>query len=363
MTKSDGGTFEGTCQTGEQFTREQLQHQDRRRPLLRRRLAGRTCPQRVAPTASSSRRATVAATAATRLRPRPATPACRPTVDGRDFGKISGVAPAAKIAVVQGAVGGQGPETQSGGLTADILAGHRGGDHRRRRRDQLLDQRQRRPDRSGATLDVPVGRLGRHLRLRVGRQLRARCFDARPHLARGSPRSGPTRSAPYYGTVTLGNGQKYAGISTIGDHPGGSALRWSTPRRSSPPDRRRRWPRCVVPTASTRPRPRARSWSAIAAPTTGWPSPPRSKRAGGIGMVLANPTDNSLDGDLHTVPTVHVNPPASAAIKTYAATAGATATADPGQPELDQHRRTRRSPGSPRAGPRPAPAVTRSSRT
>ena len=35
------------------------------------------------------------------------------------------------------------------------------------------------------------------------------------------------------------------------------------------------------------------------------------KRAGGIGMVLANPTEDSLDGDLHSVPTVHVNPPAS----------------------------------------------------
>ena len=43
-------------------------------------------------------------------------------------------------------------------------------------------------------------------------------------------------------------------------------------------------------------------------------------------MVLANLTDNSLDGDLHIVPTVHVNPPASTDIKSYAVTAGATAT-------------------------------------
>ena len=50
------------------------------------------------------------------------------------------------------------------------------------------------------------------------------------------------------------------------------------------------------------------------------------ERAGGIGMVLANLTPNTLDADLHSVPTVHVDPPASTAITAYAATAGATAT-------------------------------------
>ena len=43
-------------------------------------------------------------------------------------------------------------------------------------------------------------------------------------------------------------------------------------------------------------------------------------------MVLVNLTPNTLDGDLHSVPTVHVDPPASTAITAYAATAGATAT-------------------------------------
>ncbi|WP_227878501.1 S8 family peptidase [Arthrobacter dokdonensis] len=39
------------------------------------------------------------------------------------------------------------------------------------------------------------------------------------------------------------------------------------------------------------------------------------KRAGGIGMILANITPGSEDLDLHSVPTVHVNPPASQQIK------------------------------------------------
>ena len=56
------------------------------------------------------------------------------------------------------------------------------------------------------------------------------------------------------------------------------------------------------------------------------------KRAGGIGMVLANLTENSTDGDLHTVPTVHLNAPAGPSVKAYALTAGATATLT-GQPD------------------------------
>lgn len=49
--------------------------------------------------------------------------------------------------------------------------------------------------------------------------------------------------------------------------------------------------------------------------------------AGGVGMILANLDDaNSLNGDYHFVPTVHVNGTMGAAIKAYAATAGATAS-------------------------------------
>lgn len=39
------------------------------------------------------------------------------------------------------------------------------------------------------------------------------------------------------------------------------------------------------------------------------------KRGGGVGMILVNVTDSSLDPDLHAVPTVHVNPPATDQIK------------------------------------------------
>jgi subtilisin family serine protease len=55
--------------------------------------------------------------------------------------------------------------------------------------------------------------------------------------------------------------------------------------------------------------------------------------AGGVGMVLANTSDaQSLDADYHIIPTSHVNATNGAAIKAYAATAGATATISPRDP-------------------------------
>ncbi|MFI6790772.1 S8 family serine peptidase [Nonomuraea sp. NPDC050383] len=50
--------------------------------------------------------------------------------------------------------------------------------------------------------------------------------------------------------------------------------------------------------------------------------------AGGVGMVLTNVDENSLNADLHTIPTVHLDVKDRQAVKDYAATPGATATID-----------------------------------
>jgi subtilisin family serine protease len=51
------------------------------------------------------------------------------------------------------------------------------------------------------------------------------------------------------------------------------------------------------------------------------------KAAGGVGMILANTSAaQSINGDWHYVPTVHVNSTDAVAIRAYAATAGATAS-------------------------------------
>lgn len=50
------------------------------------------------------------------------------------------------------------------------------------------------------------------------------------------------------------------------------------------------------------------------------------KEAGGVGMILVNTAPNSLNADFHAVPTVHLQNTDRAAVKAYAATAGAKAT-------------------------------------
>ncbi len=56
--------------------------------------------------------------------------------------------------------------------------------------------------------------------------------------------------------------------------------------------------------------------------------------AGGVGMVLYNSPDSSLNADFHFVPTVHVSNASGLAIKAYAASAGALATASIAQAQI-----------------------------
>ena len=51
------------------------------------------------------------------------------------------------------------------------------------------------------------------------------------------------------------------------------------------------------------------------------------KRAGGVGMVMTNTSPNSLNGDYHPIPSVHVDEVARTAILAYIGSAGAGATA------------------------------------
>ena len=59
------------------------------------------------------------------------------------------------------------------------------------------------------------------------------------------------------------------------------------------------------------------------------------KRAGGIGMVLVNITPSSTDVDAHSLPTVHVDAQYADRLHTYARTAGATATLVAGNASTD----------------------------
>lgn len=51
-------------------------------------------------------------------------------------------------------------------------------------------------------------------------------------------------------------------------------------------------------------------------------------RAGGVGMVLANPSENSLDADFHSVPTIHITVDDAEKVFNYLEEAGGDATAE-----------------------------------
>jgi len=57
------------------------------------------------------------------------------------------------------------------------------------------------------------------------------------------------------------------------------------------------------------------------------------KRAGGIGVVMVNPTASSVDLDAHAIPTVHVDSFAYEALHAYAVTEGATVSLEDGNPD------------------------------
>jgi len=128
----------------------------------------------------------------------------------------------------------------------------------------------------------------------------------------------------YYGTVELGNGQRYRG-SSVNE----TGLPAQTP--------------LVLATAVAVATPPTDLLPRLCQPGTLDPAEVAGKvvvcdrgvnarteksevvrDAGGVGMVLANTSPSSLDSDVHVIPTVHVDEVSGAAIKAYAATEGAT---------------------------------------
>ena len=319
MQKSDGSTFTGTCQTGEQWTASSCNTK-----LIGARYFGKTFLSQnpdtdetdfISPRDGGGHGSHTASTAAGNA-------GVAATVDNRDFGKISGVAPAAKIAAYK--VLWEGKNT-SGGYNSDIVSGIDAAVS-----DGVDVINYSIGSSSESPADDPVS-LAFLSAASAGIFVSASAGNSGPG-AGTLDNTGPwvttvaaSTIAPYEGTVQLGNGASYLGVSTTVTSPVG--------------------PRPLVLAVAVKTTAAADAAAAICTPDTLDPAKVAGtivvcdrggvdrvaksdevKRAGGVGMVLTNLTENSLDADSHMVPTVIVNPPASPAIKAYAATAGATAT-------------------------------------
>ncbi|MFI6177655.1 S8 family serine peptidase [Nonomuraea sp. NPDC051191] len=322
MNKADGSTFTGVCQTGERFTADLCNGK-----LISARYFGEQWlrynpPEQrddfASPRDAQGHGSHTAGTAAGNN----GVPAA---AGGIDFGTVSGVAPGAAIAVYKALWQGKNGGT-TGGYSSDLIA--------------AIDQA------VADGVDVINYSIGSEMSESAADDPIQLAFlaaaQAGVFVSTAGGNSGPDAStldntapwtttvaagtiAPRRGEVRLGDGSAYRGISTSVVAPVG--------------------PKPLVTAVSVKAGPAADADAEVCA--AGSLDPARAagkivycargttprveksaevRRAGGVGMVLGNPTVQSTDADLHAVPTVHVDAPDAGKIAAYAATPGATAT-------------------------------------
>jgi subtilisin family serine protease len=319
MRKADGNRFKGICEAGDTFTGNECNTKVIGARSFSSTYESQTRPgQRtdfLSPRDGNGHGTHVASTAAGNA-------GIAASVGGHSFGKISGVAPAAKLAIYKVAFTSatdDEPAIYTGDALAAIDAAVADG-------VDVINYSVSGSD----TVDDPVDLAFRS------------AASAGIFVATSAGNSGPGAStlnhvtpwvttvaastvAPYAGTVVLGNAKKYAGISTtvFGNVGRAKLVTARSVKRASATGADAAV--CAPDTLS-----RAKAAGKIVVCDRGViPRADKSaevKRAGGKGMVLVNLTEGSTDADTHAVPTVHLNVPFGPAVKAYAKKAGATAT-------------------------------------
>ncbi len=323
MVKSDGGTFTGACQAGEN-TAANFAGTECNTKVISARYFNTTYKDAVevaerndflSPRDRDGHGSHTASTAAGNADK-------AVSIRGRSFGNISGVAPAAKIAVYKvcwtSTSDPEGACYNGDSLDAierAVLDGVDVINYSISSSDSLddpVDQAFRAAAAAGIFVSTSAGNSGPG----------ASTLD---HVAPWETTVAASTVAPYAGTVVLGNGAKYAGISTtVFSNIGPAALVAAGRVRKSGVSVARSSV-CLAHTLDP-----AKAEGKIVVCDRGVNDRVEKSaevdRAGGIGMVLVNLTDNSRDADTHAVPTVHLNVPRSITVRDYALTTGAKAT-------------------------------------
>jgi subtilisin family serine protease len=318
MHKADGHMFTGTCQAGDSFAGDECNTKVIGARYFSSTYESQTPPgQRtdfLSPRDGDGHGTHVASTAA-------GTAGVAASVGGHSFGKISGIAPAAKLAIYKiaftSAIDEQ-PAIYTGDALAAIDAAVSDG-------VDVINYSVSGSD----TVDDPVD-LAFLSAASAGIFVATSAGNAGPgestlnHITPWVTTVAASTVAPYAGTLVLGNGKKYAGISTtiFGNlGPARLVTARSVKRASAGGDDATV---CAPNTLS-----HAKAAGKIVVCDRGVVArvdkSAEVKRAGGKGMVLANLTESSTDGDTHAVPTVHLNVPFGSAVKSYAKKPGATA--------------------------------------
>ena len=324
MQKVNGGTFTGACETGDGFTAS-----DCNTKLISARYfgdsfiasAGSNLQDFISPLDGEGHGTHTASTAA-------GDNGVQASIDNVDFGKISGVAPAASIAVYK-ALWTSSIAAQSGGTTSDIVAAI----------DQAVAD-------GVDVINYSVGSSSESLPVDPIQLAFLSAASAGIFVSASAGNSGPGASTmdntspwvttvaastlkPYEGTVVLGDGSRYAGVSTtvvksVGPQPFVTATSVKLAAAAAT-DAARCTPGTLDPTLVA-----GKIVECDRGVVDRVAKSAEVKRAGGVGMVLVNLAPSDTDADLHTVPTVHLDSDVGLLAKAYAATAGATATLVPG---------------------------------
>jgi subtilisin family serine protease len=323
MNKADGGTFAGTCQTGDSFTADECNTKVIGARYFSKTYESQTPPSQrtdfLSPRDGNGHGTHVASTAAGNA-------GVSASIKGHSFGKISGVAPAAKLAIYKvGFTSTTDPEPAiyiSDALAAIDAAITDGVD--------VINY----SISSSDAIDDPVD-LAFLSAASAGIFVATAAGNAGPdaatlhHVVPWVTTVAASTVAPHAGTVVLGNGKKYAGISTtVSDRVGPAKL--VTARSVKRASASAADAAVCAPDTLSRTKAAGKIVVCDRGVVDRVEKSAEIKRVRGKGLVLVNLTNNSTDGDTHAVPTIHLNVPYGPAVKAYAKKAGATATLKPG---------------------------------
>ncbi|MGO4691975.1 S8 family serine peptidase [Glaciibacter sp. 2TAF33] len=332
--KADGATFTGVCTTGVQFTADDCST----KIVSARyyvdgfgadRIGGVDVGEYLSPRDGDGHGSHTASTAG-------GNHDVQATVGGLDYGLISGVAPAAKIAAYKVCWSGPDPDvtTDDGCANSDSLAAI----------DQAVAD-------GVDVINYSIGSAsGATSTVSPTDQAFLGAAAAGVFVAASAGNSGPGASTldnvspwittvaastipSYEATATLGDGSAFAGASiTVDRTPGAPELSGPLVRGDlvavaghDPADALLCAPDSLDPAkvAGTIVFCQRGVYDRVAKSA-------EVLRAGGIGMLLVNKTPSSIDTDLHSVPTIHLNAEFWDATFAYAATPGATVSFAPG---------------------------------
>ncbi|QJU54827.1 S8 family serine peptidase [Herbiconiux sp. KACC 21604] len=243
------------------------------------------------------------------------------TIGDYDFGDISGVAPAAKVAQYKVCWNGNGVETEDGCYTESILAAI----------DQAVAD-------GVDVINFSIGGGSATSTFALEDQAFFGAAAAGVFVAASAGNSGPDsttldHASPWYATVAassiptymataeLGNGEKFAGSSITVHDPLTAPLVLSDAVASGTGDA------TICEDGSLSAAETAGKVVVCEAGVTARVSKSAEvARAGGVGMLLVNPFPNADHADDHSVPSIQIDSDAYDAIYAYAATDGATVT-------------------------------------